>query len=144
MDLWSFALDRYARPGVEAACLAAQARGRNVCLLLCAAWLDSRRCARTAERQQALEAIAGPIEAEIVGPLRALRQQWKAAASGDAALAALRERLKTLELEAERLLCARLQQACENWPADATSAGQWLKVLEEPALARCLEGDASA
>lgn len=46
-DLWNFALHLYARPGVEAACLALQDEGADVCLLLCGAWLEAGRAGVT-------------------------------------------------------------------------------------------------
>ncbi|WP_284733726.1 TIGR02444 family protein, partial [Pseudomonas aeruginosa] len=41
-NVWKFAVDVYARPGVETACLALQEQGADVCLLLVAAWLGRR------------------------------------------------------------------------------------------------------
>jgi len=46
-DLWRFAETLYQRPGVEAACLQLQAQGADVCVLLCAAWLERRQVACT-------------------------------------------------------------------------------------------------
>ena len=46
-DLWNHALALYARPGVEEACLGVQALGGDVCLLLCATWLQARGVAVT-------------------------------------------------------------------------------------------------
>ncbi|CDM38827.1 hypothetical protein PPSAL_0210 [Ectopseudomonas oleovorans] len=45
-DLWNFALELYARAGVEQACLELQDTGSDVCLLLTGAWLQRRgvRC----------------------------------------------------------------------------------------------------
>ena len=45
-DLWNFALELYAREGVEQACLELQETGSDVCLLLTGAWLQRRgvRC----------------------------------------------------------------------------------------------------
>jgi len=126
-DLWGHALALYARPGVEAACLALQAQGGDVCLLLCGTWLQARHVTPDAERAAALRAIADPWQRQVVVPLRALRQQWREAAHGDAQLAALREQVKGLELEAERTLLARLQARAGKWPADQDGpAGDWL------------------
>ncbi|MFP3449835.1 TIGR02444 family protein, partial [Pseudomonas sp. SIMBA_067] len=78
------------RPGVEEACLGVQALGGDVCLLLCATWLQARGVALTEQRAQALVDIAEPWQREVVAPLRGLRQQWRTAAHNDALLAALR------------------------------------------------------
>ncbi|MFJ4455752.1 TIGR02444 family protein [Pseudomonas sp. NPDC089392] len=129
-DLWNHALALYARPGVEAACLALQAQGGDVCLLLCATWLQARGVAVLAERAQALREVAEPWQREIVTPLRSLRQQWRAAAQGDAQLAALREQVKGLELQAEKALLERLQDRALQWPAGSREpTDDWLARL---------------
>ncbi|MFQ6574850.1 TIGR02444 family protein [Pseudomonas sp. UM16] len=128
-DLWNFALNLYARPGVEAACLQWQDQGGDVCLLLCAAWLNARGVTASQERLQALRELATCWQTEVIKPLRSLRQQWRDAAMQDPQLASLRERVKGLELEAERVLLERLQGACEGWAATGESAGDWLHYL---------------
>lgn len=134
-DLWSHALALYARPGVEAACLALQGLGGDVCLLLCGTWLQARRVAPDAERVAALQAIAGAWQRQVVLPLRVLRQQWRDAAQADEQLAALRERVKGLELEAERTLLARLEARAGKWPADQERpTGDWLLWLAPEGL----------
>lgn len=115
-DLWNYALDLYARPGVESACLALQALGGDVCLLLCGTWLRARGVEPDAERVRALQELAAPWQRQVVTPLRTLRQQWRAGVQDDPQLAALRERVKGLELEAERTLLARLEQRAQAWP----------------------------
>ena len=129
-DLWSFALSTYARPGVEAACLRLQEQGADVCLLLCGAWLEQRAVAVKAERIQALKQIAEPWQAKVVEPLRRVRMQWRAMAQQDEDLAGLRERVKALELEAERQLLARLETLARMWPTgEAMGHKQWLEEL---------------
>ncbi|MDR2318685.1 MULTISPECIES: TIGR02444 family protein [unclassified Pseudomonas] len=134
-DLWNHALALYARPGAEAACLELQALGGDVCLLLCATWLQARGVAVLDERVQALTEIAGAWQRDVVAPLRGLRQQWRAAASGDAQLAALREQVKGLELQAEKTLLERLQECSRQWPTDSHGlTDDWLaRLAPEPA-----------
>jgi len=135
-DLWDFAIELYARPGVETACLALQAQGADVCLLLCAAWLDQRGTQVSEERLGQLRNMASPWQSTVVQPLRALRQQWRGHAAGDRQLAALREQLKRLELDAERLQLQRLQVICEGWPdGDEAPPESWLTRLA-PAASR--------
>jgi uncharacterized protein (TIGR02444 family) len=127
-DLWNFSLTLYARPGVEQACLQLQANGVSVCLLLCAAWLGQRRIACDEQRLQQLRGVAQAWDADVVQPLRALRVQWKVAATRDAELNSLREQVKTLELEAERNLLLRLERSAQDWPqGDATDLAIWLE-----------------
>ena len=127
-DLWSFSLNTYARPGVEPACLQLQSAGINVCLLLCGLWLGERGVTCNGHRLQLLRDVAGPWDADVVQPLRALRLQWKAAASDDAKLNSLREQVKALELEAERHLLLRLERTAQRWPqGDAADLSAWLE-----------------
>ncbi|MEX5556262.1 TIGR02444 family protein [Pseudomonas rhodesiae] len=129
-DLWSFALSMYARPGIEAACLRLQAQGADVCLVLCGAWLEQRGIIPTAERLQALRQIAGPWQTQVIEPLRQLRVQWRTNAQQDKPLAALRERIKSMELEAERQLLMRLEELIETWSSGERADQQhWLERL---------------
>ena len=128
-DLWSFALSTYARPGVEDACLRLQAQGADVCLVLCGLWLEQRGVAAQPSRFQALRQMAGPWQAEVVEPLRYVRTQWRPLAQHDAELGALRERVKALELEAERLLLLRLEGVAQDWPMAEVKDQAWLEGL---------------
>ncbi|MDH0288843.1 TIGR02444 family protein [Pseudomonas sp. GD04087] len=126
-DVWSYALKLYARPGVEAVCLALQEDGTDVCLLLGAAWLGSAGAAFSEPRMNELKVIAMNWRDEVIVPLRSLRRNWRDAANRDADLAALRERLKRLELDAEKVLLERLQDAAKNWPrGEAEDLVRWL------------------
>jgi uncharacterized protein (TIGR02444 family) len=128
-DLWSFALSTYARSGVEDACLRLQAQGADVCLVLCGLWLEQRGVAPQPSRLQALRQIAGPWQAEVVEPLRQVRTRWRAMAQQDAELGALRERVKALELDAERLLLSRLEGVAQHWPMAEVNHQAWVEGL---------------
>jgi len=69
--------------------------------------------------------VAGPWQREVISPLRQTRRDWRAAAGQDTELAALREQVKKLELQAERVFFERLQALAEGWPAEA-SEDDWL------------------
>ncbi|AHG38755.1 hypothetical protein N018_00280 [Pseudomonas syringae CC1557] len=130
--LWSFTLDFYARPGVEQACLALQANGANLCMVLCGVWLESRGVACNAQRLMQIGQLATPWHDEVVRPLRVLRNQWRDSAHQDAALDALRTRVKALELEAEQSLLLRLETLTDGWPGgEAGNTGDWLEGLAE-------------
>ncbi len=129
-DLWSFATSCYARAEVEALCLHLQQQGQDVCLLLCALWLEHRMIAADNDRLQQLHAISQPWQGEVVQPLRMLRQAWCTAAANDMALARWREQIKFMEQEAERELLLRLEQLTSTWlPAATASACTWLELL---------------
>ncbi|MCJ1888267.1 TIGR02444 family protein [Pseudomonas sp. LA21] len=126
-DVWSYALQLYARPGVEAACLALQEGGADVCLMLASTWLGSTGVAFSPARISALESTARNWRDQVIVPLRSLRQQWREAAQQDAALAGLRERLKQLELDAEKVLLERLESVAKDWPrGEAEDLSRWL------------------
>jgi uncharacterized protein (TIGR02444 family) len=96
-EFWDWAVAAYARPGVAEACLDLQDRyGQNVPLLLWAIWRGGD-CA-------AAVAVARQWEDEVVGPLRGVRRRLK----GRPGAEPLRERVKAVELEAERTLMAQL------------------------------------
>jgi len=129
-DLWTFSLNTYARPGVEDACLALQAQGANVCLLLCAAWLGRRGVRCEAERARQLQALAEPWHEQVVQPLRQLRLQWRTAASQDVGLKVLRDQVKALELAAEQQLLQRLEALGRDWPeVGAEDLDAWLEAV---------------
>lgn len=136
-DLWSFSLNTYALPGVQEACLQLQGEGANVCLLLCGAWLGRRGVRCDSQRLEQLKAFAAPWHRDVVQPLRDLRIGWRDAAREDLELSALREQVKTLELEAERQLLLRLQERVREWPeAQAKSLEDWLGGLAAGAAER--------
>lgn len=100
---WRFSLAVYSRPEVPPACLTLQEmHGLDVNLLLYACFSGTRGRILTGQDLEILEAAAGPWHAQVVRPLRGARTWMKAQPMG-AAERALRERLKTLELEAERI-----------------------------------------
>jgi len=135
-DLWDFAIGLYARPDVETACLELQALGADVCLMLCAAWLEQRRVEVDDTHIERLRQLAAPWQTQVVQPLRALRQQWRGEATKDPQLAALRERVKALELDAERVQLQRLQEVCLGWQDGSEVAPEsWLTRLA-PAASR--------
>lgn len=124
-DLWNFALELYARNGVEQACLELQDSGGDVCLLLTGAWLQQRGVRCLDERLHAMQELAGPWQREVISPLRQTRRDWRSTANQDAELAALREQIKKLELQAERVLLERLQALAGGWPGESVD-DDWL------------------
>lgn len=129
-DLWNFAQRLYGRPNVETACLQLQAAGADVCLLLCACWLEQSAQAYSPQRCQQLQNLAQPWQQQVITPLRQLRQSWRTAAQQQPELAILREQLKDLEQQGERQLLMQLQACALTWPAlDGAAASDWLVPL---------------
>ena len=129
-DLWRFAQALYQHPGVEDTCLHLQTQGADVCLLLCAAWLEHRQIGCSHERAETLRNLAHPWQQQVIVPLRQLRQSWREAAQSDNALAQLREQVKQLELTAEREQLERLAASSQHWSLVGTNASlRWLESL---------------
>jgi uncharacterized protein (TIGR02444 family) len=107
-ELWEFSLDFYARPGVSAALIELQDRaGLDVNLILFALWHGlSGRGRLDHERLAVADQAVRAIQAEIITPLRALRRRLRT--GPDADIQRLREAIKALELDAEKIAQARL------------------------------------
>lgn len=110
---WAFSLDLYGRSGVAPACLALQDRlGADVNLLLFCCWAGSHgRRLSVEEIRRAVEAVRAWHD-EVVAPIRAARRRLKegfTAMAGEPA-EALRRRLLSVEIEAERIAQFRLAE----------------------------------
>ena len=123
--LWEFSLDFYARPGVSAALIELQDRARlDVNLILFALWHGlSGRGRLDDERLAVADQAARAIQTEIVMPLRALRRRFRT--DPDADIQRLRETIKALELDAEKIAQARLA-GCAGPPAIDTDPAERL------------------
>ncbi len=106
--LWSFSLAFYERPGVAAALIALQdGAGLDVNLILFSIWLGLSGRGRVDEpAQEAADRAVQAIRVDVIEPLRALRRRLKTAPAAD--IQRLRERIKTLEIDAERAAQDRL------------------------------------
>ncbi|MDX9874460.1 MAG: TIGR02444 family protein [Spongiibacteraceae bacterium] len=110
--LWEWAVAVYAREAVSARCLQLQdEHGQCVPLLLWAAWAGARRWPLSADTAAAAVALSRAWNDTTVAPLRAIRRRLKHSVPpmSDAPRLAVRERVKALELEAERQLLAELE-----------------------------------
>jgi len=106
--LWSFSLAFYGRPDVADALVALQDKaGLNVNLALFAIWVGlSGRGRLDAQRIGMAERAVHPIEIELIRPLRALRRQLKPVPDPD--VQALRDRIKGIEIDAEKFAQTKL------------------------------------
>ena len=111
--LWTFALELYARPGAEPCLLALQdADGQNICFLIWALWMAATGRGADAATLAAGAGLARSWDAAAVAPLRDLRRKLKTSRAGGARRReALREGVRRLELQAERMLLEMLQTA---------------------------------
>lgn len=105
-DFWDWALAAYDRPGVAEACLSLQDdHGQQTAYLLWAAWA-SPPDAVLADGAE----LARHWEAAVLGPVRQSRRTLKAPLPpvDDAARLAVREAVKAVELDLEKLLMTSL------------------------------------
>ncbi|GGO87889.1 hypothetical protein GCM10011348_42110 [Marinobacterium nitratireducens] len=117
--LWHYALELYAHPGVEQACLGLQQSGLGTNRLLFCCWLASEgRLLRPSE----LDASeAGRWQRELTTPLRALRYRVRESKAGEPQLDAVYRALRQAELAAEQVELARLFELGSRWQADAAA-----------------------
>ena len=104
-DFWRFSLKVYDQKGVADECLALQDRhGVNVNLLLFCAWIGTQAIILDRNGIEAATKIVVRWDAMVVRPLRIARQEMKA----DPDMAAVRARVKALEIAAEQIEQAML------------------------------------
>lgn len=116
-DFWDFSLAFYARPGVAAACLALQDDcGADVNVVLYLLYLGHEGIRIDRAALDRLDAAVASWRETVVKPLREVRRAIKAtgAPGGVDGAGALREDVKRIELESERL---------EQLALDAATAG---------------------
>lgn len=149
-SLWDWSSEVYAAPGVSEACLHLQDdAGQNVPLLLWAAW-----AARTGRSPDAdtLEAACDTARAwtdTTIVPLRIIRRTIKSPIPDmeDLAREQVRDRIKAVELEAEKHLLAALELLAppsDGEPRPAIdglveTARLWARVVPRPALTALAE-----
>lgn len=108
--LWTFAVTRYARPGVRPACLALQEAGLDVPLALWLVWAASEKRDPRGRLDEAM-AMAAQWNRTIVHPLRGARDALKSPpAFAEPELAhTLRQHILDAELDAEAILLGTLE-----------------------------------
>ena len=145
--LWPWILDVYARPGVAEACLELQdTAGQNVPLLLWAAWTAATGRRPDEETIEAACDTARAWDSVVVAPLRSVRRTLKAPVPDidDGPRESVRNRIKALELEAERHLLDALEALAPEPSAPprpaidglAATARVWASITPRPALIR--------
>ena len=144
-DLWTWACAAYAAPGVADACLTLQDHHeQNVPLLLWSAWLAATGRRPDEETIEAACDAARAYDTVIVSQLRAVRRTLKAPVPDidHDHREALRQQVKTLELDAERRLMLELEDLAPA-PAGtprraidglAETAKLWARVVPRSAL----------
>lgn len=148
--LWDWATAAYAVEGVAAACLDLQDHHeQNTCLLLWAGWNAVTGRRPDAETIEAACDIARAWDSTTITPLRTVRRTLKLPVPDieDDAREAVRNRIKAVELEAERRLLLALEPlspAPSGGPRPAIdglveTARAWTRIIPRPALVRLAE-----
>lgn len=147
MRLWDWAVAAYGAPGVAEACLALQdSNEQNVPLLLWSAWVAQTGRKPDAETIEAACDTARAWDSVVVAPLRSVRRTLKAPVPDidDGPREAIRNRIKALELEAERHLLDALEALAPEAAGSprpaidalAATARIWASVTPRPGLIR--------
>lgn len=120
-EFWEFSLAVYEAPGVARLCLELQAaHDLDVNLLLCGAWLGETGRGRLEpiDFARLAQAIA-PLQDGVVLRLRSARDWLKPVLVREPELAPLREAIKAVELEAERMVQRQLARLVAGEPRHA-------------------------
>ena len=118
---WRWALARYAHEPARQHLLALQADLDLVIIeALFVCWLATEERRLREDDVDAMQTLITPWVADVVIPLRTVRQRWKT----DLAKVQQRDLLLTLELEAERCLAELLWSAYTALPDNPTTARQ--------------------
>lgn len=147
MRLWDWAVAAYGAPGVGEACLALQdSHDQNVPLLLWSAWVAATGRKPDEETIEAACDTARAWDSVVVAPLRSVRRILKAPVPDidDGPRESVRNRIKALELEAERHLLDALEALAPEPVGPArpiidglvATARMWADVTPRPALIR--------
>lgn len=117
---WAWALQRWSKPDVTEALLRLQDEQGSVVLeLLLLVWLDQNHMLLSAVGYQKLREAAEPWNRDIVRPLRSMRTAWR----GRQDLHSQRQRLKGLELMAERSLAELYMEVLQALGPEDLSVG---------------------
>lgn len=126
LPFWRFSLRFYALPGVAPACLVLQDEAKaDVNLMLYLFFLATQKRALDRNEIASLDQAISPWREQVIKPLRALRRHLKGGISRiDGKIGeAFRDKLKVLELDAERVVHDTLVRSWPplNFRADAAS-----------------------
>ncbi|SEG78417.1 TIGR02444 family protein [Marinobacterium lutimaris] len=119
--LWRFALDLYARPGVEAAALELQSLGCSINRLILACFLAQKGCRLMPEL---LRGEAQQWQNELTHPLRALRYKVRARKADNPELDPCYRKLREAELACEQVEIMLLWQCVEAVPEVQLALGE--------------------
>lgn len=137
INLWDFARQNYARPGVESLCLCLQDDWQaEVGLVLWLAWLEYGGHQLNTDQLRRAQAQLAAWQTRVVEPLRQLRRQIKSDyPKRSETLEACRQAIKSAELRAEQYGLETLASLAETWfgslPQPALTGGSNLRLYAD-------------
>jgi uncharacterized protein (TIGR02444 family) len=112
---WTFITGLYGDSDVQQICLRLQDDfGVDVSFLLTLLWCAAQGVGFDDGDVAALDQAVASWRGEVVQPLRTIRREIKPAAAHDAIVAGFRNRIKSIEIEAEQIEIALLVQAVDR------------------------------
>jgi uncharacterized protein (TIGR02444 family) len=133
---WTFIVELYSSDKVQQACLLLQDRfGVDVSFLLTLLWYARDGAGFDNGDIEALDRVIALWRRDVVKPLRTMRREIKPTARHDGAVASYRDKIKSIEIEAEQIEIAMLIQAASQ----RRFAGLSGKPIQPTPIARTVE-----
>jgi uncharacterized protein (TIGR02444 family) len=112
---WTFIIELYGSHDVQQACLLLQdSFGVDVSLLLTLLWYAKDGVGFDDDDLEALDHTIASWRSDVVKPLRKIRREIKLTARHDGAVVGFRNKVKSIEIEAEQIEIAILMQAVDQ------------------------------
>jgi uncharacterized protein (TIGR02444 family) len=133
---WTFIIKLYGSHDVQQACLLLQdSFGVDVSFLLTLLWYARDGVRFDDGDVEALDRTIASWRRDVVNPLRAIRREIKLTAGHDGAIAGFRNKIKSIEIEAEQIEIAILVQALDQRKRPGVSG----KAAQPESFARTVE-----
>jgi uncharacterized protein (TIGR02444 family) len=133
---WTFIIELYGNPDVQQACLLLQdGFGVDVSFLLTLLWYAKDGVWFNDGDVEALDRAIASWRSDVVKPLRGMRREIKPSAGHDGAVASFRNKIKSIEIEAEQIEIAMLVQAVDQRKRPGTSG----TAMQPASIARTVE-----
>lgn len=124
--LWDFALELYAKPGIEAICLDLQNEHKlSINRLIFAVWAAKEQ--KLLDLKRLTSSDANEWQQPIAHPLRSVRYKVRERLDNHPELENVYKNLRKAELQSEQVEIAYLYYVSQGWGRSASSASELLK-----------------